>query len=139
MNSDTFNRFIDTLFTILDRLEKEYSAEDVIKEFKKVLKKAYFTEGAIIRDVSEEEEKEMIHNTELKLSKQEGFAEGKAEGKVEGKAEGKVEGKAEVKVDVIKNAIAKNIPIETIAYAVNLSVDDVNKIIKENKFDKTSE
>lgn len=123
MNSDTFNRFIDTLFTILNRLEKEYSAEDVIKEFKKVLKKAYFTEGAIIRDVSEEEEKEMIHNTELKLSKQEGFAEGKFE----------------VKVDVIKNAIAKNIPIETIAYAVNLSVDDVNKIIKENKFDKTSE
>ncbi len=123
MNSDTFNRFIDTLFTILNRLEKKYSAEDVIKEFKKVLKKAYFTEGAIIRDVSEEEEKEMIRNTELELSKKEGFAEGKFE----------------VKVDVIKNAIAKNIPIETIAYAVNLSVDDVNKIIKENKFDKTSE
>ena len=82
MNSDTFNRFIDTLFTILDRLEKKYSAEDVIKEFKKVLKKAYFTEGAIIRDVSEEEEKEMIHNTELKLSKQEGFAEGKAKVKL---------------------------------------------------------
>ena len=131
MNSDTFNRFIDTLFTILNRLEKEYSAEDVIKEFKKVLKKAYFTEGAIIRDVSEEEEKEMIHNTELKLSKQEGFAEGKAEGKVEGKAE--------EKVDVIKNLLIKHMSIEDIADVVKLSINDVKNIIKENKFDKTSE
>ena len=49
MNSYTFNKFIDTLFFYLDKLEKEYSSEDVIKEFKKILKKAYFTEGAIIK------------------------------------------------------------------------------------------
>ena len=112
MNSDTFNRFIDTLFTILDRLEKEYSAEDVIKEFKKVLKKAYFTEGSIIRDVSEEDQK-------LLISKQ--------------------EGKAEEKVDVIKNLLIKHMSIEDIADVVKLSINDVKNIIKENNFDTTSE
>ena len=66
MNSYTFNKFIDTLFFYLDKLEKEYSSEDVIKEFKKILKKAYFTEGAIIRDISEEDEKIMIARQEGK-------------------------------------------------------------------------
>ena len=70
MNSYTFNKFIDTLFFYLDKLEKEYSSEDVIKEFKKILKKAYFTEGAIIRDISEEDEKIMI-------ARQEGKEEGR--------------------------------------------------------------
>lgn len=109
MNSYTFNRFIDTLFFYLDKLEKEYSAEDVIKEFKKILKKAYFTEGAIIRDISEEDEKIMI---------------------------ARQEGKNEVIINVIKNALEKNLPIETIAVAIGLSIDEVKKLIKENNLDK---
>ena len=109
MNSYTFNRFIDTLFFYLDKLEKEYSSEDVIKEFKKILKKAYFTEGAIIRDISEEDEKIMI---------------------------ARQEGKNEVIINVIKNALEKNLPIETIAVAVGLSIDEVKKLIKENNLDK---
>ena len=109
MNSYTFNKFIDTLFFYLDKLEKEYSSEDVIKEFKKILKKAYFTEGAIIRDISEEDEKIMI---------------------------ARQEGKNEVIINVIKNALEKNLPIETIAEAVGLSVDEVKTIIKEQKMDK---
>ena len=110
MNSYTFNRFIDTLFFYLDKLEKEYSSEDVIKEFKKILKKAYFTEGAIIRDISEEDEKIMI-------ARQEGKEEGR-------------------KCNIIKNALEKNLPIETIAVAVGLSIDEVKKLIKENNLDK---
>ena len=109
MNSYTFNKFIDTLFFYLDKLEKEYSSEDVIKEFKKILKKAYFTEGAIIRDISEEDEKIMI---------------------------ARQEGKNEVIINVIKNALEKNLPIETIAVAVGLSIDEVKKLIKENNLDK---
>ncbi|HIU11143.1 MAG TPA: hypothetical protein IAB65_00435 [Candidatus Onthocola stercorigallinarum] len=119
MNSYTFNKFIDTLFFYLDKLEKEYSSEDVIKEFKKILKKAYFTEGAIIRDISEEDEKRMIRNTEKEIAFR--------------------EGKTEVIINVIKNALEKNLPIETIAVAVGLSVDEVKKIIKENNLDKTGE
>ena len=104
MNSYTFNKFIDTLFFYLDKLEKEYSSEDVIKEFKKILKKAYFTEGAIIRDISEEDEKIMI-------ARQEGKEEGR-------------------KCNFIKNALENNLPIETIAIALDLSVDEVKNIIK---------
>ena len=113
MNSYTFNRFIDTLFFYLDKLENEYSAEDVIKEFKKILKKAYFTEGAIIRDISEEDEKIMI-------ARQEGKEEGR-------------------KCNFIKNALENNLPIETIAIALDISVDEVKNIIKENNLDKLSE
>ena len=113
MNSYTFNRFIDTLFFYLDKLENEYSAEDVIKEFKKILKKAYFTEGAIIRDISEEDEKIMI-------ARQEGKEEGR-------------------KYYIIKNALENILSIETIAKIVKLSVDEVEKLIKENNLDKPSE
>ncbi len=113
MNSYTFNKFIDTLFFYLDKLEKEYSSEDVIKEFKKILKKAYFTEGAIIRDISEEDEKIMI-------ARQEGKEEGR-------------------KYYIIKNALENNLSIETIAKIVKLSVDEVEKLIKENNLDKPSE
>ena len=116
MNSDTFNRFIDDLFTILDRLEKEYSAEDVIKKFKKELKKFYFTEGAFIWDLSAEEDKMLIRNTEKEIAFR--------------------EGKTEVIINVIKNALEKNLPIETIAVAVGLSIDEVKKLIKENNLDK---
>ena len=120
MNSYTFNKFIDTLFFYLDKLEKEYSSEDVIKEFKKILKKAYFTEGAIIRDISEEAEKMII-------SKQ------------EGKEEGHVEGIEEKTIDVIKNLLVKHMSIEDIADVVNLSINEVKNIIKENNLDKTDE
>lgn len=88
-----------------------------------------------IREISEEEEKEMIHNTELKLSKQ----EGKEEGYVEGKAEGIAEGKKEEKIDVIKNLLSVNSPIETIAIAVDLSIDEVKNIIEEHNLDKPGE
>ena len=72
-----------------------------------------------IREISEEEEKEMIHNTELKLSKQ--------------------EGKEEKTIDVIKNLLIKHMSIEDIADVVNLSTDEVKNIIKENNLDKTGE
>lgn len=46
------------------------------------------------------------------------------------------EGKTEVIINVIKNALKKNLPIETIAKIVKLSVDEVKTIIKEQKMDK---
>ena len=119
MDSDTFNRFIDGLFTILDRLEKEYSAEDVIKEFKKELKKFYLTEGAFIWDFSAEEDKMLIRNTEKEMAFR--------------------DGKTEVIINVIKNALEKNLPIETIAVAVGLSVAEVENIIKKQEITKNND
>ena len=50
--------------------------------------------------------------------------------------EGKEEGR---KCNFIKNALENNLPIETIAIALDLSVDEVKNIIKENNLDKLSE
>ena len=56
--------------------------------------------------------------------------EGKAEGLAEGKAAVKAEGIAEtIRANVI-NMYQKELTIETIAEIVNLSVDDVHKIIE---------
>ena len=57
------------------------------------------------------------------------FSEGKAEGKVEGKAEGKVEGKAEM----ILNLHHLKIPLEQIAKAAVMSLQDVEQIINEGQ------
>ena len=111
-----------------EELANFFPDDEIIKMFRGEIVRLN-SNAKFIREISEEEEKEMIHNTELKLSKQ----EGKEEGHVEGKAEG-IEEKT---VDVIKNAISEGISIETIAKIVDLSIDEVKNIIKENNLDKT--
>ena len=113
-----------------EELANFFPDDEIIKMFRGEIVRLN-SNAKLIREISEEEEKEMIHNTELKLSKQ----EGKEEGHVEGKAEG-IEEKT---VDVIKNAISVGISIETIAKIVDLSIDEVKNIIKENNLDKTGE
>lgn len=113
-----------------EELANFFPDDEIIKMFRGEIVRLN-SNAKFIREISEEEEKEMIHNTELKLSKQ----EGKEEGHVEGKAEG-IEEKT---VDVIKNAISEGISIETIAKIVDLSIDEVKNIIKENNLDKTGE
>ena len=113
-----------------EELANFFPDDEIIKMFRGEIVRLN-SNAKFIREISEEEEKEMIHNTELKLSKQ----EGKEEGHVEGKAEG-IEEKT---VDVIKNAISEGISIETIAKIVDLSIDEVKNIIKENNLDKPGE
>ena len=113
-----------------EELANFFPDDEIIKMFRGEIVRLN-SNAKFIREISEEEEKEMIHNTELKLSKQ----EGKEEGHVEGKAEG-IEEKT---VDVIKNAISEGMSIETIAKIVDLSIDEVKNIIKENNLDKTGE
>ena len=113
-----------------EELANFFPDDEIIKMFRGEIVRLN-SNAKFIREISEEEEKEMIHNTELKLSKQ----EGKEEGHVEGKAEG-IEEKT---IDVIKNLLVKHMSIEDIADVVNLSIDEVKNIIKENNLDKTGE
>lgn len=113
-----------------EELANFFPDDEIIKMFRGEIVRLN-SNAKFIREISEEEEKEMIHNTELKLSKQ----EGKEEGHVEGKAEG-IEEKT---IDVIKNLLVKHMSIEDIADVVNLSTDEVKNIIKENNLDKTGE
>ena len=117
-----------------EELANFFPDDEIIKMFRGEIVRLN-SNAKFIREISEEEEKEMIHNTELKLSKQ----EGKEEGYVEGKAEGIAEGKKEEKIDVIKNLLSVNSPIETIAIAVDLNIDEVKNIIEEHNLDKPGE
>ncbi len=121
-----------------EELANFFPDDEIIKMFRGEIVRLN-SNAKFIREISEEEEKEMIHNTELKLSKQEGKEEGFVEGKAEGKAEGIAEGKKEEKIDVIKNLLSVNSPIETIAIAVDLNINEVKNIIKEHNLDKTGE
>ena len=94
-----------------EELKDFFPNDEIIQKFRGEVVRLN-SDAEFIREISEEDEK-------LLISKQ--------------------EGKAEEKVDVIKNLVSVNSPIETIAIAVGLSVDDVKNIIKENKFDTTSE
>ena len=113
-----------------EELANFFPDDEIIKMFRGEIVRLN-SNAKFIREISEEEEKEMIHNTELKLSKQ----EGKEEGHVEGKAEG-IEEKT---IDLIKNLLVKHMSIEDIADVVNLSINEVKNIIKENNLDKTGE
>ena len=54
-------------------------------------------------------------------------------------SKGLKQGSNEEKINVIKSAISEGISIETIAKIVNLSIDEVNDIIKKHNLDKTGE
>ena len=104
-------RYILMLDKTPEELKDFFPNDEIIQKFRGEVVRLN-SDAEFIREISEEDEK-------LLISKQ--------------------EGKAEEKVDVIKNLVSVNSPIETIAIAVGLSVDDVKNIINENKFDTTSE
>ena len=61
-----------------------------------------------------------------------GVEKGRAEGRLEGRAEGIGIGEFREKVNVITELLKSNIPILIIASAVRLSVEETEKIIREN-------
>ncbi len=61
----------------------------------------------------------------------EGFAQGHAEGHAEGRAEGIAEGKTEATINAIKNFYANKTPIEVIATSLNMTIEQVQKIVKD--------
>lgn len=50
---------------------------------------------------------------------------------MEGKEEGKLEGKLEGKTEVVQNLLHEGFKVESIAKFTGLSIDKVNKIIKD--------
>ena len=53
-------------------------------------------------------------------------------GRTEGRAEGRAEGTLEVTINHVIAMFKKNIPVQTIAEIVMLSVQETEKIIREN-------
>ena len=66
---------------------------------------------------------EKRRNGELAAAREDGIAEGHAEGLAEGLAEGHAEGRAEA----VRMMLAAGIPVETIAGALGVSVDECER------------
>ena len=59
---------------------------------------------------------------------EEGMEKGKAEGRAEGRAEGKAEGRAEGKAEAIRTMISAGIPVETVASAFGMTVEECERL-----------
>ena len=62
----------------------------------------------------------MLHNTELDIAYNDGV----------------VQGVEQKEIEVIKNMLELKLPISTIAKTLNISEDEIEKMIKENNIDK---
>ena len=100
----------------LDELRNFYPSDEIIKEYGDALMK--YSEDTFIYPYSEEEEKEMLHNTELDIAYNDGVDAGIKEGIEQNK------------IEMIKNLKGK-LSIQEIAEVANLSVEKVNEILKE--------
>ncbi len=67
---------------------------------------------------------------ERNLRAQQEYFEGKKEGIIEGKKEGKKEGIIEGKKEIVINLYQKEIPIDKISEYTNISIREIEKIIK---------
>ena len=94
----------------LDELACFYPSDEIIREYGDALMK--YSEDTFIYPYSEEEEKEMLHNTELDLAYNEG-----------------VEQK---EIEMIKN-LKDKLSIQEIAEVAKLSIERVKEILNDNK------
>ena len=111
-------KYILMLNKTREELEDFYPSDEIIKEYGDALMK-YGYDGFIYPYTHEEEQK-MIQNTEKQLAYDEGVDAGIKEGIEQNK------------IEMIKNFYHIGTPIEDIAKASNLSVDEVKKIIDSN-------
>ena len=102
----------------LDELEDFYPDDMIVKEYGDALMK--YSEDVFIYPHSEEEEKQMMHDMEIDMAYDEGVEQG-------------IEQK---EIEVIKNMFELKLPISTIAKTLNISEDEIEKMIKKNNLDK---
>ena len=100
-----------------EELSKYYPNDKLIKEFEYVLMKV----NEEFNWLTPEEDEILLRNTEKEISYKDGIKKG-----IE-------QGSDKKTIDVIKNLIPKNMSLNEIADVVNLSVDEVKNIIKEQK------
>ena len=106
-----------------EELSKYYPNDKIIKEFEYVLMKV----NEEFNWLTPEEDEILLRNTEKEISYQDGVKNGIEQGIEQGVEKNTI--------DVIINAINQSISIETIATLVNLSVDEVKNIIKEQNLE----
>ena len=76
--------------------------------------------------ISEEKDKEMIFNSQMRYAKETGLAKGMANGMKKGLAKGQ----QEKSIEIAKNLLNKGIDVNIIAETTGLSIDSINKLNK---------
>lgn len=64
----------------------------------------------------------------IKTAEKKKYAEGKEEGRAEGRAEGREEGRAEEKIVIARKLLEMNSPVNDIAKATGLSIEEIEKL-----------
>lgn len=92
--------------------------------------------GEKLDGLSEDDRMQRIADLRLKAIMDEkaiyrkGIIDGKEEGREEGRQEGLAEGKRETKIEMVKNLYKMEMPIEQIAQATNIKIEEVKKILE---------
>jgi predicted transposase/invertase (TIGR01784 family) len=63
--------------------------------------------------------------------REEGWTEGREEGRSEGREEGWSEGREERDIEIVKNALAKGLPIDIISTITGLDVENIRQLSAE--------
>ena len=119
------------LYTENLRNQPEWLKQEVFMEILKACEIAGFSKKKRIQyDKDMYDEKRFY--SELYTARREGIEEGmekgKAEGRAEGRAEGKAEGRAEGKAEAIRTMISAGIPVETVASAFGMTVEECERL-----------
>ena len=123
-------RYILMLDEDKDNLELFYPSDDIVSIYKGELMRLN-SDADFVWDITEEEDAQKLFNTRMYLAEKEGLEKGMAQGMAQGIEQG-IEQK---NIDVIKNMLSLNASIEDITKVVELSVDEVKKIIIDNKLE----
>ena len=112
-------KYLLMLDMTLEELASFYPDDEIIKEYGDALVK--YSEDTFIYPYSEEEEKEILHNTLVKMAEDKGYKEGVEQGIEQGIEQGKI--------SIIKNFYKIGTSVEDISKATNLSDEKIKKII----------
>ena len=127
------NRFKYLMMIDLPKDDLDNYAQDgdeIINDYKE--KVMDVNEKFSFRDfIPPEEDERRLREAEKEEFRREGLEEGRQEGIELGKQEGIKEGIKEGKKEVINNLYNSGVDINTIAIGVNMSIEEVNKIISE--------
>ena len=113
-------RYILMLDEDKDNLDLFYPSDDIVSIYKGEIMRLN-SDADFVWDLTPEEDAKKLYNTRLRLAEKEIMAQGLAKGIEQGVEQNRIE--------MIKNFYKIGTPIEDIAKASNLSVDEVKKII----------
>ena len=110
-----------------ESLNNFYPSDDVVSIYKGEIMRLN-SDADFVWDLTKEEDDEKLFNTRLVLAEKKGLESGLKRGIEQGVEQGIEQNK----LDVIKNMLAANSSIKSIAIALGVSEEEVSNLIKRN-------